>query len=161
KRRFANTDNGLELRRWTVLNDADRMRRALNKSASGEAIDAATQARLQRNGFRVVRIPEDQVDQLLMDLGGANVDSNEWHGQVNDWRALTDRPLDAGGRAVAVDGRVSRLDHGSLRLLVRSWTVQMEDGPRIHMEIVPQHHRPQARSLKRLLEGTQEKERIA
>jgi hypothetical protein len=42
---------------------------------------------------------------------------------------------------MAVDGRVRRFDSGALQLMIRSWTVMMEDGPRLHLDLLPRHER--------------------
>jgi hypothetical protein len=158
---LANTDNGLELRRWTVLDSPQRIRATLSKYIAGEAIDPQAHARIERNGFRFLRVAVDHIDALLEDIGGATVNATEWHGQVHQWRSLADRPVGMGrqansdasgiGRAVAVDGKIGRYDRGTFRLLMRSWSVQMEDGPRIHLELLPQHQRPRANDLRRLI----------
>lgn len=151
KNRLANTDNGLEVLRWTVLDHPNRLQTTLLKYANGEAVPAPTAERLQRNGFRMLRMPADQVEALLAELGGATIESNEWQGQVHQWRALLDRPVETAGRAIAVDGHVRRYDRGEFRLLVRSWIVPMEDGVRMQFEMLPQHHRSQTNNLRKLL----------
>lgn len=156
RNRLTNTENGLELRRWTVMEDSQRLAQALAKHVDGQAIDEPTQLRMKRNGFRFLRVPADQLETLLNDLGGATINANEWHGQVPEWRSLADEPVRPGGRAVAIDGRVLRYEYGVFRLMIRSWTVQMENGPIVHLEVLPQHHNPQTNDLRRLLkEGTE------
>jgi hypothetical protein len=154
---LTNTENGLALRRWTVIDQPGRIITALAKHADGQAADEPTLARLQRNGFRLVRLPLDELEQTLAEMGGATVDANEWHGQAPQWRAIGARSVESSGRAVAIDGRVRRFDRGDFRLIMRSWTVQMETGPAVHLEMVPQHVRPQANNLRRLL-GEQQQE---
>lgn len=150
-RRLASSDNGLELQRWTVFDKPGQTMQALLKHADPPAVDEATQLRLKRNGFRFVRVPLDQLEALQIDLGGAPVNVNEWHGQVPEWRSLQDRPLDGRGKAVAIDGHVERYDRGEFRLMIRSWSVQLEDGPCVHLEALPLHQQPQASGLRRLL----------
>ena len=145
------SDSGLEVLRWTVVGNATRFPEALLKHEAGPLLDAATRERLQRNGVRLVRIPAELIDQLLMDSGGASINTNEWHGQAPEWRPLVERPVELAGRAVAIDGRVRRYERGAFRLMMRSWTVPMEDGPRVHLELVPQHARPSANNIRRLL----------
>lgn len=149
--RLTNADNGLEIRRWSVVSDDARLLAVLDERMAGIAGDDLAQARLQRNGFRFVRVPGDELELLLHDLGGSNVDRSEWHGQIPEWRTLIERPLDQQGQAVAIDGRVRRFDRGTMRLMIRSWTVQMETGPAVHLEVLPSHHLPDGRSLQRLL----------
>lgn len=149
--RLTGANNGLELRRWTVVDAPDRVVNVLSTHADGAAADQVAVDRLKRNGLRFVRVSADQLEPLVAELGGATMDRNEWHGQVYDWRALMEQPIDASGLAVAIDGRVRRFDRGEFRMLIRGWTVQMEDGPYMHLEILPQHHVPRANDLRRLL----------
>jgi hypothetical protein len=151
RERLTGSNNGLELRRWTVIDAPDRVMNVLSNHADGSAADQETIDRLKRNGFRFIRVPVSELDALVSELGGATIDRNEWHGQVYDWRALMEQPIDPRGLAVAIDGRVRRFDRGSFRLLVRSWTTQMEDGPHMHLEVLPQHSLPRANDLRRLM----------
>ena len=146
-------DNGLELRRWRIADAAaedlsgrprlvDRsieVAAALMKYADGEVLDEDEKGRLQRNGFRFVRVKADLVEALLAELGPATVDATGWHGQACDWREVAAFPVDPDGRAVAVDGRVRRFAGGRLRLMMRGWTMQMEDGPYLHLEVMPDY----------------------
>jgi len=145
------SNNGLEIRRWTVLDTVDRAAAVVAEHADGGAAGETACARLRQNGFRFARVPADQLDTIVAALGGATVDRNEWHGQVYDWRSLREQTIDSRGTAVAIDGRVRRFDRGEFRLLIRGWTIMMEDGPRLHMEILPQHRLPAANNLRRLL----------
>jgi len=154
RNRLTNTNNGLEVRRWHVQEDATRLVDALGRHMEGSAADELATERLQRNGFRFVRVRLDDLEAVLADLGGANVDRNEWHGQIPEWRPLIERPVDRQGQAVAIDGRVRRFDRGQMRLMIRSWTVQMEDGPAMHLEVLPRHQQPQPQNLKSLLGET-------
>ena len=151
RNRLTNTNNGLEIRRWHVQEDADRLVGALVRYTEGSAADELAAERLRRNGFRFVRVRLDDLDAVLTDLGGANVDRNEWHGQIPEWRSLIERNVDRQGQAVAIDGRVRRFERGQMRLMIRSWTVQMEDGPATHLEVLPRHHQPQPKDLRTLL----------
>lgn len=135
--RLPGTDNGLEIRKWTVADQPDRFLTTIAKNMHGSAVDPDTQARLERNGLRLVRVPIDRLDQLLADLGGASLDLNEWHGQAVEWRSLQQRPIGSAPRAIAIDGNVLRFEGGRMAFNLRAWTVQMEDGPCVHMEMLP------------------------
>ncbi|MCI0364292.1 MAG: hypothetical protein L0Y44_09780 [Phycisphaerales bacterium] len=162
RNRLPNTDNGLEIRRWTVQTRPSLIAPTIARYSDPSAIEPAMASRLSRNGFSLARIPIDQLGSLLNDLGGATVDANEWHGQVPQWRSLEMRLVPPGGQALAIDGRVRRFDRGEFNLFMRSWTVQMEYGPTMHVEIVPEHRLPQINNLRRLLgEQTQSGEGFA
>ncbi len=151
RERLTGTNNGLEIRRWTVLDGGNTALNVIAQHAEGAAADQAATERLRQNGLRFVRVPAADVDVIVGELGGATMDRNEWHGQVLDWRSLREQQIDGRGMAVAIDGRVRRFDRGEFRLLVRSWTVMMEEGPNLHVEILPQHRLPQVNNMRRLL----------
>ncbi len=149
--RMLNPDNGLLLRRWVVSDNADRIGAALLRYSDGQVLDARTDESLRRNGMRLVRVRADQTDDLLGDLGVGPSDVAAWHGQVVEWRELYQRPVIGPGATLAVSGRVRSIPAGQLRLMGRSWTVLMEDGPYLTLELLPQLWRPQEPSLYRLL----------
>lgn len=149
--RLTNSENGLEVRRWVVADHHDGLVQALSRHAQGlPASDAALQ-QLKRNGLRFVRIPLHSVETLLADLGGATYDATEWHGQVVQWRPLVNRPVEAGGQAVGIDGVVQRFETGEFRLMIRCWNVQMETGPYVHLEMIARRRLAQQNDLRRLL----------
>jgi hypothetical protein len=145
------TDHGLRIRQWRIADDTDRIAEAMVRHADGEAADPPAIERLRRNGFRFVRIPAEDVDALLEDLGGAMVDIDGWHGQAYEWQEILARPLSESGRGVAVDGRVRRLARGRVRLMLRGWTIPMEDGPAMHVEMHPDHDRTRPTRFDQLL----------
>ena len=149
--RMLNPDNGLLLRRWVVSDNADRIGAALLRYSDGQVLDAKTDESLRRNGMRLVRVRADQTDDLLGDLGVGPSDVAAWHGQVVEWRELYQRPVIGPGATLAVSGRVRSIPPGQLRLMGRSWTVLMEDGPYLTLELLPQLRRRQEPSLYRLL----------
>jgi hypothetical protein len=152
RRRLTNTNNGLELRRWTIVDAPGRAMHAIVKHARGPALDEQAHRHLKRNGFRLIRVALDDVEALLADLGGATVDANEWHGQVHEWRPILQSSIDSRGRAFAIDGQVERYDRGEFRLMMRSWSMPMEYGPTVHLELLPVHFQPRANDLRRLLD---------
>ena len=152
--RMLNPDNGLLLRKWVVSDKPDRIDAALSRYRDGQAVDAKTDQSLRRNGMRLVRVRADQVNALLRDLGAGPSDVTAWHGQVVEWRELYQRPVSGLGATLAVSGRVRSIPLGQIRLLGRSWTVLMEDGPYLTLELLPQLRRPQEASLYRSLGDT-------
>lgn len=134
--RLTGADNGLEVREWLVDDDPVVIAGAVAALGEPALPGADTDARWRRNGLRFVRVPADRLDVLLESLGGSTVNLQGWHGQVTRWRAVHD--LDVGrGCAVAIDGRVQRFRNGQLSLMMRSWTMPMETGPRIQFELIP------------------------
>jgi hypothetical protein len=136
---LASIDNGIEVRRWQVEDDAVRIDTALAAYADTDAIGTDDLAGLKRNGFRLFRIPIDDLDALLEDLGGAMLDMAGWHGQAYRWREIAGRPVEATACVVAIDGRIRRFDRGMVRLQLRGWTMPMEDGPHVYVELHAEH----------------------
>jgi hypothetical protein len=78
----------------------------------------------------------DRLDQLRDDLGGSGMDIRRWMGTTPSWRELAvARPA---GAMLEVDGLARERPGATLRLMVRTWPLPMEDGTRIAVEIVPQ-----------------------
>ncbi|MCZ6543375.1 MAG: hypothetical protein O6768_06885 [Planctomycetota bacterium] len=149
--RLINTTSGLEVRRWVIQDDPNRIGAALMKYWDPKAVDPARTSALRRSGLRFMRVQADQVDALLAELGLASLDVTAWHGQIYDWRRLQQYSIGSGGVEVALDGRVERYGPGWFRLMVRTWTVQMEDGLYLNLELLPQFQPPHAPRLRKLL----------
>jgi hypothetical protein len=137
-------DSGLLVRRWQVEDDG-RIGAALARRGEAPWLDSDTRDRLARNGFRLVRLHADGIDALREELGGTSVDVEGWHGQAYDWRDVATRAVDDEPRPIAVDGRVRLFEGGRLRLMMRGWTIFMEDGPVLTVELRPEHDRSRRR----------------
>jgi hypothetical protein len=136
-RRLTGADRGLEVRKWIVDDDASTIAEALRSHARGTALDEATTRRLRGNGLRLVRVDAASLDALAADLGGPTYDANAWFGQVFTWREVLRHALPAAGQTLAIDGRPRRLERGTLRLGLRSWTVATEAGAIMQLELLP------------------------
>lgn len=135
--RLANVDNGLEVRRLIVNGDPGRIGEILMSHALESPLRADMVESFRRNGFRMVAVPLDVLETIETELGPLTMNMKEWHGQVDDWRSLHERRIDSLGCVVAVNGRVRSYRDGRFQLLVRSWVVPMEDGPFLHLDLVP------------------------
>lgn len=135
--RLLNREAGLEVRRWVCRDDASRIAEAVAAHMDGHPVDDATRRRLLVNGFRLVRVPLESLDAMAADLGGLTTDIEGWYGQVYDWQELHRIAAGTDRRAVVFDGRAERVDEGEFRLVLRTWIVRTEDGPRVHVRIVP------------------------
>ncbi|MHC5024367.1 MAG: hypothetical protein ACYTGG_10735 [Planctomycetota bacterium] len=150
---LVSNDHGLSVRQWSVLDHPELIASTLSAHAAGDALDAATRERLRRNGLRLVAVPAVDLDRIVEKLGGAPMNVDVWYGQVFEWRELLERPVPGPGQAIALDGHVRRYAGGDLRLMCRCWTVQMEDGPSMLLEMIPQYRHEGTDSLVRLLGG--------
>lgn len=160
-RRLTSGENGLEVRKWIVADDSSAFATALGAAATGAPFDDELEERLRRNGLRLVRVDVDALDGIEERLGGTTYDLTAWYGQAVQWQNLMRHNLDQ-GRAVAIDGHVRRFGRGSFRLMLRGWSLQMEDGPYVHLEVMPEFHPPESHDLRDLLqvEGDFEGERF-
>ncbi len=149
--RFLASEHGLEVRQWVVPEEPGTIGAALSAYSDGEAIGAERAAVLRRNGLRFVRVPVRKINALRRDLGIASMDVTAWHGQIYQWRQLQQRRIGPAGAAVAVNGFVRRFGPGRLRLMARSWSVPMEDGVYLNLELVPRYDPPRSPTLNRLL----------
>lgn len=117
-------ENGLEVRKL-VVQDLDGMV-AVALAEFGERYAGEGTTRMQRNGFELYRLREQDLDQLMARLGPPLTDVRTWHGQAPGWRDLLRHPARS-PIGVVVDGRPKVLAGGTIRLLVRAWTLPMED----------------------------------
>lgn len=100
------------------------------------AVGALDELALRRNGFVVAAVRADRLDLLRDDLGGSGMDIRRWMGTTPSWRELAvARPA---GTMLEVDGIARERPGATLRLMVRTWPLPMEDGTRIAVEVVPQ-----------------------
>lgn len=155
--RMTGSDNGLAIRKWIVEDNEGRIASVLMRHAegAGEVLHDTADKRLQRNGFRLLRVSADDLPDILQELGGASLDVTAWHGQVYDWRAVATHGIGGAGQPLAIDGRIKVYPAGEMRLVMRSWIVPMETGPFVQFELVPQYHQPQRRDLN-LLAGREQ-----
>ncbi len=151
-KRILHTDNGLEVRKWLLEDNSQRIMSALTQLGSQPIIDATSDQRFQKNGFRLRRIPVNDVDYLLELLGGTTLNATAWHGQILEWRELHSASLEPQGQALAIDNSVRRLQPGIVHLMIRAWTVLLEDAPYLHVEMMPVYDPPADDQLMRLFE---------
>ncbi|MCP3904073.1 MAG: hypothetical protein GY715_10605 [Planctomycetes bacterium] len=145
------SESGLRVRQWRVADEVAQMVPTLVRHADPDWPDPETRGRLARNGFRMVRVPDEVMAQLPAEIGGMSLGFDGWHGQVYEWRELAGREIEPQGRAVAIDGRVRRFGGGRLRLMMRGWTMQMEQGPRVYLELLPEYDRSRQTALDQML----------
>jgi hypothetical protein len=151
QRLLPTSDNGLAVRQWRVADDPAQIASALMRHADREVLDEPSRERMARNGFRLLRVRAEDLEALLADLGGATFNVDAWHGQAYDWRTVVNWPIETTGRAIAVDGRVRRFEGGRLELMIRAWTMLMEDGPYLRLQMLGQHDRSRPSRLDRMM----------
>ncbi|MCA9285649.1 MAG: hypothetical protein KDA22_10560 [Phycisphaerales bacterium] len=149
--RLLAADNGLMVLRWVVRDDPTRVQAMVD--AYGRPYDGndAVASALARNGFVLAAVPTGALESAGAELGEHLTDVQVWHGQAPQWREGQHASLGRSDLAVLVDGHARILNGGVLNLLLRSWTVPMEDGAFLQVEFVPQYEPPIAGGYRKLL----------
>lgn len=130
-------EDGLEVVRWSVADNETAIRRALARHGMRDISLGTTVEALERHGFRAAVIAEADLPKFLIDIGGTTTAITVWFGQVPSWRDAARTMLDA-PRVAMISGRAERLHAGWLRLMVRSWTVPLEEGAVMDLQVAPQ-----------------------
>jgi len=129
-------DNGLEVRRLLFRDERDATPVALGRFGTEAIEDEYLRERLLRNGLRLRLLHDSETESVVAALGAPLRDARVWYGQAVQWRELSRRNVGP-GLATVVDGRARSFSSGALRLLSRAWTLPMEDGLRLTIELVP------------------------
>jgi len=145
------SDNGLEVRAWIVQDDSARIASSLVTLGEEAPLAESSRATLERNGLRLWRVPAGHIEDLRDGFGGSSIAKQSWLGQVTEWSDLHERSLGAGTRGVSIEGEVRRFRSGSFVLLVRAWTMNTEDGPRIQFQMIPFYADADAGGVRRIL----------
>lgn len=130
-------DDGLEVVRWSVADNEPLLRRALARYGLRDVALGTTAEALERHGLRAAVIPEADLSKFLIDVGGTSKALTVWFGQVPSWREAARTMFDS-PRVAMIDGRAERLHAGWLRFMVRSWTVPLEEGAVLDLQVAPQ-----------------------
>ena len=141
-------DRGLRTRRWRV--DETRLAAPLGEVLAGVAVspppatglDEAVRDHLARNGLRVLTVPRASLETLRMQLAAPPRQVETWHGEAIDWRSLATGRPPAGVSVVAMGERMRPHAGGEYRLVARAWTMRMEDGPHLQVELRVDHVEP-------------------
>ncbi|MHC4808962.1 MAG: hypothetical protein ACYTEV_01165 [Planctomycetota bacterium] len=149
-------DRGLRTRRWRV--DRERLEAPLGEILTALAVvpppetglDDSVREHLARNGLRMLAVPRASLETLRTRLAAPPRQIETWHGEAVDWRSLLVGRPGAGVSVVAVGDRVRPHPGGEYRLAVRAWTMRMESGPHLHVELRVEHVEPRRESGLRL-----------
>jgi len=135
-------ENGLEVRQWVLRASMEDVAAALMRYRDGQPLETRDREALERNGLRIVRVPIDELEPMLAGLGIASRSVTTWFGQVTQWRDVLTSPVDETSRALVVSGRVRRFSEGDYSMMLRCWTLMMEDMPKMQLELLGRHDRP-------------------
>lgn len=126
---------GLLAMRWTVPEEGFVLDRTLATFEPCPDLTPADHERLARSGIMVVRLPTDELQHAADILGGSYTDVRTWHEQAIAWRECVQSATPA--RRVLVDGGITQLDSGDVRLLLRGWAIPTHDGAVVQVEFTP------------------------
>ncbi len=128
------SSDGVAILRWQISDKPSVISTFFSKHTSnGLSIDV--QKRLANNGVVVAQIQLADLPQALEELGGTYSSVRSWLGQATTWNQLSSYRV-RGTVAAVVDGSTNRFKDGSLQLLLRGWTVALEDGAVTDIEIL-------------------------
>lgn len=131
------TADGIVALAWAFEDNASVINAWLDahppKSVAAESLTA-----LRRNGFVLGETTLNDLPEALRALGGTSITISSWLGQATHWHQIAARHIDS-PTACVVDGGSRRLEPGALQLLLRGWTVPLEEGAVTDIEIVPLH----------------------
>lgn len=146
---LSDADLGLEVVVWTADDTGFRVGRAIDAlGAASPALTPAEDARWRAAGFRVLTLPVDALDPLLIAAPPVNAVQRQRYAQIPRWTPiLRGPPVPAG---LAVPG-APPTPAGSPRLIARSWIEPgIADAARVHTlrtEFTVQIERPRATTL--------------
>jgi len=149
-------ENGLEVRQWVLNANAEQVASTLMRYREGEALSQRDASSFAHNGLRLVRVPLEELESLLSEIGASTRNVATWYGQATEWRDVLTSPVDETSRSLVVDGRVRRFSDGHYNLMLRSWTLMMEDAPRVQLDLIAQHLRKTNERLPLLAERRSE-----
>lgn len=112
-------EQGLEVIVWTADDTYFRVGRALDRHTTGEPVLPPDEAQAwQRAGLRVLAVPVDRLDALILDTPPLTPVQRQRYGQMPLWSPTVRGPQLPDG-VTGPGGR--RLEPGRPRLIVRSW----------------------------------------
>ncbi|MBM4008557.1 MAG: hypothetical protein FJ285_03090 [Planctomycetes bacterium] len=127
--------DGVVVLRWQVPDNADAIH-AFFEANKPTMLSDSVQDRLLGNGIRVAAIPLADLGAALDTLGGTASSIRLWLGQAHAWTQVNALPV-RGQLAALIDGSARRLTGGTLQLLIRGWTVPLEQGAVTDVEVQP------------------------
>jgi len=132
---------GLLLWRLRVPDEASAFAHSMTGFGQVDPVEEPLSDRLRASGLRLRRLALTDLPSFMESLGRPEQSVDSWLGQPTRWTKVVDRPIGRGAAGVALDGGVQRIEGGNLRLMVRGFNLLMEDGPRFHLELLPEHDR--------------------
>jgi hypothetical protein len=145
------SDHGLQIRQWRIADQPQVTAEVMGRFGEPVQLDPPTAEMLRRNGLRLRRVPLAHLEDLMQQLGGASMSVDSWFGQAYQWQIIATAPIRPQPTGVAIDGRTRRFVGGRMELMFRGWTVPMEEGPVMLLELLPRYNRSRASRLDQML----------
>ncbi len=144
------TEAGLEVRLWVVENRSGVLGGGLREFDPPTLTAGAIEA-WRQNGFRVLEVPIDRLDELRAGLPTIGPIHQEWMGLLPEWVEVVKGTELKGQREVRFENGSGVIGPGRLRLLTRCWAVPVVGalpegdgaGALLRLEVMPQLGRMQ------------------
>lgn len=157
-------ESGLEARLWVVSNQSGLLPAVFRDYHPPAAAGAAQAETWRKNGFRVLEVPVERLEELRASLPTIGPLHREWLGLLPEWVEVVKGSRLETERLVQLDDGAVRLGPGRLRLLTRCWTTpsvgaQPDGSPAgavLRVEVMPELMMQPAQGdepLERLLSG--------
>lgn len=155
---------GLEVRLWVVENRSGVLSGALRDFSPPATAGAGETELWHENGFRVLEVPIERLDELRAGLPTIGPLHREWLGLLPEWVEVVKGAMLVGGQPARMDTGAAMLGPGRLRLVTRCWATPSVGalpegagaGALLHVEVMPELVTPRRGDdddLTRLLEG--------
>lgn len=155
---------GLETRLWVVENRAGSLATTMRAFGPPTAAPPAAVELWRKNGFRVLEVPVDRLEELRESLPTIGPRHREWLGLLPEWVEVVKGAQLEPDRPVELDSGAVRLGPGRLRLVSRCWAMPSvgaqpdgsATGAVLKLEIMPELEMREpggAETLARLLES--------
>lgn len=125
--------DGIAVLQWQVF-DNPTVIEAFFEKHQPTVIAAEQLKSLTANGIACAQLPLSDVANALRDLGGTYSNIRAWLGEATQWHQLAGLTVRS-SIATVVSGTTRRLKEGSLQLLLRGWTVPLESGAVVDLEV--------------------------
>ncbi len=159
-------ENGLEYRRYVIVDQHIAMARFLSPFVLGNTDDENDDASIQsdkttpsvsqvgqptglptaaqvrawrENGLRIAVIPMNQLNQLMESIPREPVHESTWVGQASGWTPVAEGSPIQDSRIFQIQGEELYLKEGRFQLMVRSWIMQStgDSKPQLRIELLP------------------------
>ena len=142
-------ETGLVVLHWRSRDNREEMTALINAIETTIPPSVHGEDAFRRDGFRILKLTPEQLDEVRTVVGEDTPLSRTWHGEAMTWRDLLVTRVEAGAIAME-NGRARRMPSGFVGLAGRAWSVPTIDGAGVHVQLVPHlvRQRPTAEPIR-------------